>query len=81
MRQILRDFRVSDLLHSRGGKVIEETDENGVPNDRSASILGQYLGTLAIKPKFAPLCIERWDSKLYQGYKKNIIRDVEVNFC
>ena len=43
VRQILGDFRVSDLLQSRGGKVMVGTDENGVPNERSASILGQYL--------------------------------------
>lgn len=81
VRQILGDFRVSDLLQSRGGKVIVGTDENGVPNERSASIFGQYLGDLAMKPSFAPLHIERWDSKLFRGYKQSIIRDVEVNSC
>ncbi|KAG2633094.1 hypothetical protein PVAP13_2NG286203 [Panicum virgatum] len=69
VRQILGDFRVSDLLWSRGGKVMVGTDENGVPNERSASIFGQYLGDLAMKPNFAPLHIERWDSKLFHGYK------------
>ena len=82
VQQILGDFRVSDLLRSRGGKVMVGTDENGVPNERSASIFGQYLGDLAMKPNFAPLHIERWDIKLFCGYKQSIIRDVEVNpYC
>ena len=82
VRQILGDFRVSDLLRSRGGKVMVGTDENGVPNERSASIFGQYLGDLAMKPNFAPLHIERWDNKLSRGYKQSIIRDVKVNpYC
>ncbi|RLN28952.1 uncharacterized protein C2845_PM05G17360 [Panicum miliaceum] len=80
VRQILGDFRVSDLLRSRGGKVMVGTDENGVQNERSASILGQYLGDLAMKPNFAPLHIERWASKLYRAYKQSIIRDVEEKF-
>ncbi|XP_072147443.1 uncharacterized protein [Setaria viridis] len=78
--QILGDFRVSNLLQSRGGKVIVGTDENGVPNERSTSIFGQYLGDLAMKPSFAPLHIERWDNKLFRGYKQSIIRDVEDKF-
>ena len=34
-----------------------------------------------MKPNFAPSHIERWDSKLFCGYKQSMIRDVEVNSC
>lgn len=58
-RQVIGDFGVSDLLKLQGGKVIVATDENGVPNERSASILGQHLGELAESSTFAPLHILR----------------------
>ncbi|WVZ58610.1 hypothetical protein U9M48_008862 [Paspalum notatum var. saurae] len=70
-------FAISNLLELEGGKVMAGTDENGVPNERSASILGQYLGSLAESQTFAPLHIARWDHKLFDSYKKQIIKDVE----
>jgi len=45
VRQILGDFRVSDLLRSHGGKVMVGTDENGVPNEKSTSIFVSTLET------------------------------------
>jgi hypothetical protein len=78
VRQVLGDFGVSNLENLQGGKVIVGTDENGVPNERSASILGQYLGQLAETPSFAPLHIERWDNELFNTHKQQIITDVEV---
>lgn len=62
----------------QGGKVIVGTDENGVPNERSASVLGQHLGDLAQKSTFAPLHIPRWDNDLFNKHKEQIIMDVEV---
>jgi len=50
VRQVLGDFTISNLLELEGGKVVVGTDENGVPNERSASILGQHLGQIAEKP-------------------------------
>ena len=50
VRQVLEDFRVSNIEDLYGGKVIIGTDENGVPNERSASILGQDFGQTAEKP-------------------------------
>uniref|UniRef100_K3ZL50 Uncharacterized protein n=1 Tax=Setaria italica TaxID=4555 RepID=K3ZL50_SETIT len=61
-----------------GGKVIVGIDENGVPNEKSASILGQYLGQTTKKPSLAPLHIERWDNPLFNTHKQQIIKDVEV---
>jgi hypothetical protein len=78
-RQVLGDFGVPDLSKLQGGKVIVGTDENGVPNERSASVLGQHLGDLAQKPSFAPLHIPRWDNDLFNKHKEQIIVDVEVN--
>lgn len=80
VRQVVGDFRVSNLLDLQGGKVIVGTDENGVPNERSASILGQHLGDIAESSTFAPLNIPRWDNKLFNTLKVKIIKDVEVNF-
>ncbi|KAL6639399.1 hypothetical protein ACP70R_023129 [Stipagrostis hirtigluma subsp. patula] len=80
VRQILGQFRTSELLKSHGGKIIVGTDENGVPNERSASILGQYLGDIAEKPTFAPLHIPRWDNRLFDTHKESIIKDVERKF-
>lgn len=78
VRQVLGDFRVSNLVDLQGGKVIVGTDENGVPNERSASILGQYLGQIAEKPSLVPLHIERWDNAMFNSHKQQIIKDVEV---
>ena len=80
VRQVLGDFRVSNLLELQGGKVMVGTDENGVPNGRSASILGQHHGQIAEKPSLAPLHIQRWDTDLFKTYKEKIIKDVEVKF-
>ncbi|KAL6909851.1 hypothetical protein ACP4OV_001510 [Aristida adscensionis] len=80
MQQILGQFRVSELLKPHGGKIIVEIDENGVPNQRSGSILGQYLGDLAEILTFAPLHIPRWDNKLFDTHKENIIKQVERKF-
>ena len=79
VRQVLGDFTISNLLELEGGKVIVGTDENGVPNERSASILGQHLGQIAEKPSLAPLHIQRWDNALFKTHKEQIIKDVEVN--
>ncbi|WVZ49708.1 hypothetical protein U9M48_001040 [Paspalum notatum var. saurae] len=76
-RNIVGAFGISNLLELEGGKVMVGTDENGVPNERSASILGQYLGSLAESQTFAPLHIARWDNKLFKTYKEQIIKDVE----
>jgi hypothetical protein len=78
LRQVLGDFRVSNLLELQGGKIMVGTDENGVPNERSASILGQHLGQIAEKPSLAPLHIQRWDNDLFNTHKEKIIKDVEV---
>lgn len=80
VRQILGEFRVKNLSQLDGGKIIVETDENGVPNERSASILGQYLGQLAENSTFAPLNIPRWDNELFVKKKENMINHVEVKF-
>ncbi|KAL6883229.1 hypothetical protein ACP4OV_010643 [Aristida adscensionis] len=78
--EFIGEFGVSNLFKLQGGKVVVGTDENGVPNERSASILGQYLGDLAESPTFAPLHIPRWDNELFQRPKVNIIKDVEGKF-
>lgn len=80
VRQVLGDFTISNLLELEGGKVIVGTDENGVPNERSASILGQHLGQIAEKPSLAPLHIQRWDNALFKTHKEQIIKDVEEKF-
>ena len=77
-RNIVGAFGISNLLELEGGKVMVGTDENGVPNERSASILGQHLGYLAESPTFAPLHIPRWDNELFKAHKEQIIKDVEV---
>jgi hypothetical protein len=63
VRQIIGEFTLSNLLAIQGGKVIIETDENGVPNERSTSILGQHLGHVAESPTLAPLDIPRFDNR------------------
>ena len=70
VRQVLGDFTISNLLQLEGGKVIVGTDENGVTNERSASILGQHLGQIAKKPSLAPLHIQRWDNDLSNTHKE-----------
>jgi len=81
VRQIIGEFTLSNLLALQGGKVIVETDENGVPNERSASILGQHLGHVAESPTLAPLDIPRFDNRRFNSHKEQIIKDVEVIFC
>uniref|UniRef100_A0A0A9DI28 Uncharacterized protein n=1 Tax=Arundo donax TaxID=35708 RepID=A0A0A9DI28_ARUDO len=81
VRQVLGDFRVSNLLELEGGKVILGTNENGVPNERAASILGQHLGQIAEKPSLAPLHIQRWDNALFKTHKEQIIKDVKEKFA
>jgi DNA-directed RNA polymerase subunit L len=56
------------------------TNKNGVPNERSASILGKHLGTIAQSSTLAPLHIQRWDNALFNPLKKQILEDVEVPF-
>lgn len=57
-----------------------ETNEKGVPNERSASILSSYLSYLAENSTLAPLNIPRWDNELFVPRKNNMITDVEVIF-
>nr|TKW27560.1 hypothetical protein SEVIR_3G264900v2 [Setaria viridis] len=80
VRQLLGGIRVSNIEDLDGGKVIVGTNENGVPNKRSTSILGQHLGQIAEKPSLAPLHIQRWDNALFNTHKQQIIKDVEVHF-
>lgn len=80
VRQIIGEFTLTNLLALQGGKVIVGTDENGVPNERSASILGQHLGHLAESPTLAPLDIPRFDNRRFDSHKEQIIKDVEVIF-
>lgn len=70
VRQIIGEFTLSNLLALQGGKVIVETDENGVPNERSASILGQHLGHVAESPTLAPLDIPRFDNRRFNSHKE-----------
>lgn len=81
VRQIIGEFTLSNLLALQGGKVIVETDENGVPNERSASILGQHLGHVAESPTLAPLDIPRFDNSRFNSHKEQIIKDVELKFA
>ncbi|KAJ1284999.1 hypothetical protein BS78_03G247100 [Paspalum vaginatum] len=76
-RKVVGSFGIANLLELEGGKVMVGTDENGVPNERSASILGQHLGYLAESPTFAPLHLPRWDNELFKSHKELIIKDVE----
>ena len=80
VRRVLGEFTVSNLLELEGGKVIVGTNENGVPNERSASILGQHLGHLAESSTLAPLDIPRFDNAMFKSHKEQIIKDVEVRF-
>jgi hypothetical protein len=81
VRQIIGEFTLRNLLALQGGaKVIVGTDENGVPNERSASILGQHLGHVAESPTLAPVDIPRFDNRRFDSHKEQIIKDVEVIF-
>ncbi|KAM0872496.1 hypothetical protein ACQ4PT_038681 [Festuca glaucescens] len=71
-------FTVSNVMNIKsGGKVIIETDEKGVPNQRSAGLLGSFLRGLAKNSSHVPLHIPRWDNKLMRKPKKNLITYVE----
>jgi hypothetical protein len=63
-----------------GGKVIIETDENGIPNQKSADLLGSFLRDLAKNSSHVPLYIARWDDKLMRQPKKDLITYVAVPF-
>lgn len=74
-------FTVSNVMNIKsGGKVIIETDENGVPNQRSAGLLGSFLRGLAKNSSHVPLHIPRWDNKLMRKPKENLITYVETKF-
>lgn len=79
VRQILGNFNVKNMEQLKNGKVIVETDENGVPNDRSGSLLGSYLAKMAQNSTFAPLHIPKWDDDLFVEPQKCIVAHVEVN--
>ena len=79
MRQIVGEFRLKNLSQVHGGKIIVETNEKGVPNERSGSILSSYLSDVAENSTFAPLNIPRWDNELFVQRKNNMIKDVEVH--
>ncbi|BAF17164.2 Os05g0342600 [Oryza sativa Japonica Group] len=80
VRQILGNFNVKNMEQLKNGKVIVETDENGVPNDRSGSLLGSYLGKMAQNSTFAPLHIPKWDDDLFVEPQKCIVAHVETKF-
>ncbi|XP_044417434.1 uncharacterized protein [Triticum aestivum] len=80
MRQIVGEFRLKNLSQVHGGKIIVETNEKGVPNERSGSILSSYLSDVAENSTFAPLNIPRWDNELFVQRKNNMIKDVEEKF-
>ncbi|KAL6868331.1 hypothetical protein ACP4OV_015176 [Aristida adscensionis] len=61
-------------------KIVVKLDWFGIPNSKSSSTLGSYMGTLVRKPVFAPLNILRWDDKCFNQYKKNMIADIESKF-
>ncbi|KAL6855999.1 hypothetical protein ACP4OV_018801 [Aristida adscensionis] len=61
-------------------KIVVKLDRFGIPNSKSSSTLGSYMGTLVRKPVFAPLNILRWDDKCFNQYKKNMIVDIESKF-
>jgi hypothetical protein len=80
MRQIVGAFRSHFLSNLKGGQIIVGTDENGVPNERSGSILSRYLTELAENSSIAPLHIPRWDNELFDPKKQEMIKLVEVHF-
>ena len=74
-------FTVSNVMNIKsGGKVKVETDQNGVPNQRSGGLLGSFLRGLAKNSSHVPLHIARWDNKLLEKPKKDLITYVEVQF-
>jgi hypothetical protein len=74
-------FTVSTMMNIKsGGKVIVETDENGIPNQKSAGLLGSFLRDLARNSSHVSLYIPRWDNKLMQKPKKDLITYVVVLF-
>lgn len=79
-RQIVGEFRLKNLSQVAGGKIIVETNEKGVPNERSGSIVSSYLSDLAENSTFASLNIPRWDNELFVQRKNNMIKDVEEKF-
>jgi hypothetical protein len=78
MRQIVGVFRSKFLSTLNGGKIIVETDQNGVPNERSGSILSSYLTELAQNLTIAPLHIPRWDNDMFKPKQQELIKLVEV---
>ena len=73
-------FRRQFLSNLKGGKIIVGTDENGVPNERSGSILSSYLTELAQNSTTAPLHIPRWDNEMFEPKQQEMIKLVEVKF-
>jgi len=73
-------FRSKNLLNLKGEKIIVGTDQNGVPNERSSSILSSYLTELAQNSTTAPLHISRWDNEMFEPKQQEMIRLVEVKF-
>lgn len=80
MRQIVGKFRSQFLADLKGGKIIVGTDQNGVPNERSGSILGCYLTELAQNSTIAPLHIPRWDNAMFEPKQQEMIKLVEIKF-
>ena len=78
VRQIIGEFQGKNLSELRGGEIIVETDGSGIPNGRSAAILGHHLTSLAENSTFAPLHIPRRDNELFLQKHGQMITDVEV---
>ena len=79
-QQIVGEFWLKNLSQVAEGKIIVETNEKGVANERFGSILSSYLSNVAENSTFAPLDIPRWDTELFFQRKNNMIKDVEVIF-
>ena len=74
-------FTVSNVMNIKsGGKVTMGTNENGVPNQRLASLLASFLRDLAKNSSHVPLHIPRWDNKLFRKPKQDLITYVKVQF-
>ena len=69
MRQILGVFRGQFFSQLKGGKIVVGTNPDGVPNERSGSILGSYLTQLAENSTVAPLHIPRWDHEMFRPFQ------------
>ncbi|KAL6643973.1 hypothetical protein ACP70R_018739 [Stipagrostis hirtigluma subsp. patula] len=80
VREAMGRFSLTKLLNMNSGKVLVETDENGIPNQRSASLLGSFLGMVAKNSSYAPLHIPRGDSKLFNQPNQDLINYVEKKF-